>query len=123
MPVQDEPLFYQGDVHGRIRFDGNATVKTCLLLGSYGLREFSVKGKSTCGNYMANSLCYSHLPCGAVFQKLWKSCPGRVLRGYTVTSKVEKGRQLFALEIEYDHCALSICITKPPAQHFNAAEG
>jgi len=24
-------LFWQGDVHGRIRFDGIATIKTCVI--------------------------------------------------------------------------------------------
>jgi hypothetical protein len=30
MPDTTGPLFYQGDVYGRIRFDGNCNRKTCL---------------------------------------------------------------------------------------------
>jgi hypothetical protein len=55
MPTSEEvsicfTLSYQGDVHGRISFDGNATAKT-FVIGSYFTPEGKSREKTLASNF------------------------------------------------------------------------
>jgi hypothetical protein len=46
LPGFTGPCFSQGDVYGRIRFDGNASRQNLLVIRSYGLEGCESMGKT-----------------------------------------------------------------------------
>jgi hypothetical protein len=68
-----EPCYSQGDVHGRIRFDGIATIKTCVIwiLGRAGN---DVKGKTPAHFLASKPIIWNGLAALTDSTLLWKRC-------------------------------------------------
>ena len=67
------PVLRQGDVHGRIRFDGFATAKT-YVIAILGRARNEVKEKTSAPNSTPKPLPPKGLNLACVFCRLWKNC-------------------------------------------------
>jgi hypothetical protein len=63
-------LFYQGDVYGRIRFDGNCNRQNLLVIQMIGRGGLRVKEKSERWKMSCNPLKVADLEVNRVLQKL-----------------------------------------------------
>ena len=68
------PCYSQGDVHGRIRFDGFATAKTWVVIAILGLGADEVKGKNLACDVACKLLYVLHLSRKSEVGCLWKNC-------------------------------------------------